>query len=68
MSSRIIFQTFLCFKKISTGDNRIVLIAVSRETEIKLHFAISHPILHLSKTIPTERPPLLGEVSANFCG
>jgi hypothetical protein len=36
---------------------------VSHKTKNKLR-----GVLVRKQTIPTERPPLLGEVSANFCG
>jgi hypothetical protein len=29
---------------------------------------LSSVVLVLERTMPTERPPLVGEVSANFCG
>jgi hypothetical protein len=33
-----------------------------------LHFITSLHGLSREGTLPTERPPLVGEVSANFCG
>ena len=36
---------------------------------LKLSFSLSLSVaLVRTRTIPTERPPLVGEVSANFCG
>jgi hypothetical protein len=32
-----------------------------------IHSAVSAVALVSKRTIPTERPPLVGEVSANFC-
>ena len=34
----------------------------------KKHTKLNSVALVRERTIPTERPPLVGEVSANFCG
>jgi hypothetical protein len=35
---------------------------------LKFHTKLNSVALVLEQTIPTERPPLVGEVTANFCG
>jgi hypothetical protein len=37
-------------------------------TLIVIKFKENSVALVIERTIPTERPPLVGEVSANFCG
>jgi hypothetical protein len=36
--------------------------------EVKLNLLTYYMALVRKRTIPIERPPLVGEVSANFCG
>jgi hypothetical protein len=49
--------------------NTETLIDASREIglEINIHTTYSM-VLVRERTTPTERPPLVGEVTANFCG
>jgi hypothetical protein len=47
---------------ISETLNKSVIIAKNIKTKTKLHG------LNPQANIPTERPPLVGEVSANLCG
>jgi hypothetical protein len=37
-------------------------------TKLKLKLKLNSMVLFHERTIPTERPPLVGEVIANFCG
>jgi hypothetical protein len=49
-------------RRIPYGRNLGFLDRTSLEPSLKT------PWLESERTIPTERPPLVGEVSANFCG
>jgi hypothetical protein len=39
---------------------------ITQENKVTSHYAIKEKVR--KRTIPTEQPPLVGEVSANFCG
>jgi hypothetical protein len=61
-SQKLIIELYLKSKEFVSAFLKRILIL----------FPISHltnsVALVLEQTIPTERPPLVGEVSANFCG
>ena len=58
-------EIYPIFARIFTGFYaERVLEEISRKANIKLNSVA----LVRERTIPTERPPPVGEVSANFCG
>jgi hypothetical protein len=45
------------------------LINIAAQNELSTHQILTYSVALVRKrTIPTERPPLVDEVSANFCG
>jgi hypothetical protein len=47
----------------------VVVVSVYGTRTLGVKLGLLNPVALVSKrTIPTERPPLVGEVSANFCG
>ena len=59
----------LDFKNTFSVGLNIAHLEVSMLTNMKLQIsAINSVALVRTRTIPTERPPPVGEISANFCG
>jgi len=49
-------------------ESSLIMVYVNRNTLEKLLTNYNSVALVRTRTIPTERPPPVGEVSANFCG
>ena len=83
LRSMIVIATAQTINRVLTSEDQVrVHVEICNQTGTRTYFlregymdlsfqSLSHKIsvaLVRTRTIPTERPPLVGEVSANFCG